>query len=124
MRGIAFDGLDQVRNELGAALELDINAAPGLVRHLARAHQAVEHDDRVKDDRRRDKNDCPKQHDRSAPLCSNNYSCQLRAPTAFADMCTENLTMPRRLRSQATPRRTPWQAHAHARCSSAARSPR
>jgi len=52
--GVAFDGLNKIGDELGTTLELDIDAAPGLVRHLARSHQAIEDNDDVQDNRRSD----------------------------------------------------------------------
>ena len=54
MPGITFHGFHQIWHELGAPLELDVDSAPGLVRHLARAHQTVENDDDVQNDRHSD----------------------------------------------------------------------
>lgn len=51
MSSVTFDGFNEIWNELGAPLELDIDPAPGLVCHLARPYQSVEGDYDVQDDR-------------------------------------------------------------------------
>jgi hypothetical protein len=52
VRGVAFDRLDQVGDEVGAPAQLYVDAAPPLLQHVPRPHQTVvvEHDI----DRRRD----------------------------------------------------------------------
>src|SRR6185369_16024987 len=44
MRRIAFDGLDQVGNEIAAAAKLHVDAAPAFAHRVAGANQPVEHD--------------------------------------------------------------------------------
>jgi len=46
VRGVAFDRLDQVGDEVGAAPQLDIDTAPPLLQHAPRPYQTVvgEHD--------------------------------------------------------------------------------
>ena len=46
VRGVAFDRLDQVGDEIGASAQLDFDAAPPLLQHVPRPHQTVvgEHD--------------------------------------------------------------------------------
>ena len=45
VRGVAFDGLDQVGNQVVAAFELHVNIGPGGVGANAQLHQAVVHRD-------------------------------------------------------------------------------
>ncbi len=62
VRRIAFDGLHQIADEVGAALELDVDAAPGLIGHLAGAHQPVEGDGGVEHDRGGNCEENPEEH--------------------------------------------------------------
>jgi hypothetical protein len=55
-----LEQVTELRNR--APHELDVDAAPGLVRHLASAHQTVEDDDRINNERRDDSQDDPEQH--------------------------------------------------------------
>src|SRR5690606_26613007 len=58
---VALDGFKQVGDQVGAALQLDIDAAPALARHLAVLDQGVVERNRVKHDdgQHRQKNPSP-----------------------------------------------------------------
>src|SRR5690349_19292938 len=45
MRGVAFDRLDEIGNEIGAALQLRFDAAPAFGDDIAPAHETVERRD-------------------------------------------------------------------------------
>ena len=47
MRGIAFDRLDEIGNQVGAAAELDGDSAEAFFDQRAQAHQSVVENDRV-----------------------------------------------------------------------------
>ena len=62
VRRIALDGLHQIADQVGAALELDVDAAPGFVGHLAGAHQPVESNGGVEHDRGGNCEENPEEH--------------------------------------------------------------
>src|SRR6516225_2513052 len=47
VRRIALHGLDQVGNQIRAALELHVHSAPGLARKIAQPHQPVEDENHI-----------------------------------------------------------------------------
>ena len=47
MRGIALDRIDEIRNQIVAALELHIDIAPGLAHAIAQGHKAVKQRDNI-----------------------------------------------------------------------------
>ncbi|ENN89004.1 hypothetical protein RHSP_02688 [Rhizobium freirei PRF 81] len=47
MAGIAFDRLDQIGNEIGAALQLHVDAGPCFLRNLARANEPIVDEDDI-----------------------------------------------------------------------------
>ena len=50
MSGIAFDGFDQVGDQVVAAFKLDVNVRPGIVAAHTQLHQAVVHPNQQHDD--------------------------------------------------------------------------
>src|SRR5437660_2310494 len=64
MGGISLYRLDQVRNEIAAATQLHVDAAPGLTHHVACADQAVEDHDRAEYKRDDSSDDDPCHRDR------------------------------------------------------------
>src|SRR6185312_13276381 len=86
VRRVALDGLHQVTDQVGAALELDVDAAPGLVRHLARAHQPVEGDGGVEHHRQDNCDDDPGEHGYWSPLLPWRFTATKRGspPRRFA----------------------------------------
>jgi hypothetical protein len=66
VRRIAFHRLDQVGNEIRAALELHVHSAPGFAREVTQPHQPIEDEDNIKRDRGRHRDDDPVVHVRHA----------------------------------------------------------
>ena len=59
MRGIGLHGLDQVGDEVGAAAQLHVDAAPALAHDVALADEPVEDDDGVEHDHDHGRGDHP-----------------------------------------------------------------
>src|SRR6516162_11852087 len=70
VRGVAFDRLDQVGDEIGASAQLDFDAAPPLLQHVPRPYQTVvgEHDIKRRGDSERadDVTGTPEMHEISS----------------------------------------------------------
>ena len=120
---VAFDGLDQIRNQVVAARELHVDLRESVTHAVARAHEIVVHRDRVPDEARED-HESDRSFPRKAPYpirrCENTppaaraiekpsvavfCSCVLRraAPRAPAGSATPSTSWARAFRSSSGP---------------------